>query len=140
MVHGIEPRLPFDFAKVTFLMNWDKDKYLTEELISYRCHQLQQRQEDLQRVHQQVYKAQCQMAKEFEQRVKGYEFEPRALVLARNTRIKKELDHKMKPRYLGPMVVIRQTEGGSYLLAELDSSISQLQYAAFRLLPYYPRK
>ncbi|KIO11752.1 hypothetical protein M404DRAFT_109737, partial [Pisolithus tinctorius Marx 270] len=140
MVHGIEPRLPFDFAEATFLMNWDKDKYSTEELISYRCRQLQRRQEDLRRVRQQVYKARCQTAKEFEQRVKGYEFEPGALVLARNTRIEKELDRKTKPRYLGPMVVVRRTEGGSYLLAELDGSISRLRYAAFRLLPYYSRK
>jgi len=45
----------------------------------------------------------------------------------------------MKPRYLGPMVVLRRTTGGSYLLAELDRSISRLRYAAFRLLPYFPR-
>ena len=35
-------------------------------------------------------------------------------------------------------MVLRRTTGGSYLLAELDSSISHLQYAAFRLLLYYP--
>ena len=45
----------------------------------------------------------------------------------------------MKPHYLGLMVVLRRTTGGSYLLAELDSSISHLRYAAFRLLLYYPR-
>ena len=45
----------------------------------------------------------------------------------------------MKLRYLGPMVVLRRTTGGSYLLAELDGSIFRLRYAAFRLLPYFPR-
>ena len=45
----------------------------------------------------------------------------------------------MKPHYLGLMVVLRRTTGGSYLLAELDSAISHLRYAAFRLLLYYPR-
>jgi hypothetical protein len=37
------------------------------------------------------------------------------------------------------MVVLRRTTGGSYLLAELDGSVSKLRFAAFRLLPYHPR-
>jgi hypothetical protein len=37
------------------------------------------------------------------------------------------------------MVVLRRTTGGSYILAELDGSISKLRFAAFRLFPYYPR-
>ena len=45
----------------------------------------------------------------------------------------------MKPCYLGLMVVLCRTTGGSYLLAELDGAISHLRYTAFRLLPYYPR-
>lgn len=143
MVHGVEPRLPFDFAEATFLTNWDEDKYSTEELITHRCRQLERRKGDLERVRDQVYAARCRSAKEFEARVKGsireYEFAPGDLVLVRNTRIEKELDRKTKPRYLGPMVVLRKTRGGAYLLAELDGSISRLRYAAFRLLPYFSR-
>ena len=45
----------------------------------------------------------------------------------------------MKPRYLGPMVVLCRTTGGSYILAKLDGVVSKLRYAAFHLLPYYPR-
>jgi hypothetical protein len=37
------------------------------------------------------------------------------------------------------MVVLRRTIGGSYLLAELDGSVSRMRYAAFRLVPYHPR-
>lgn len=37
------------------------------------------------------------------------------------------------------MVVLRRTSGGSYILAELDGSISRLRFAAFRLVPYYLR-
>ena len=43
----------------------------------------------------------------------------------------------MKPRYLGPMVVLCWTTGGSYLLAELDGAVSRLRYATFWLIPYY---
>ena len=37
------------------------------------------------------------------------------------------------------MVVIKRTFGGSYILGELDGSISRLRFAAFRLIPYHPR-
>ena len=45
----------------------------------------------------------------------------------------------MKPQYLGPMVVLRQTTGRSYVLAELDGSVSKLRFAAFCIVPYFPR-
>jgi hypothetical protein len=37
------------------------------------------------------------------------------------------------------MIVVRRTKGGSYLLAEFDGAVSKLRYAAFRIIPYYPR-
>jgi hypothetical protein len=37
------------------------------------------------------------------------------------------------------MVVIRQTCGGSYCLAELDGTVSKLHYTRFRLIPYLAR-
>ena len=41
----------------------------------------------------------------------------------------------MKPRYLGPMVILYRTTGGSSLLAELDGGVSRLRYATFPLIP-----
>ena len=38
------------------------------------------------------------------------------------------------------MVVVRRTEGGSYILAELDGSVSRYRYAAFRVVPYNARR
>ena len=37
------------------------------------------------------------------------------------------------------MVVLRRTAGGSYILAELDGVVSNLRFAAFRLVPYHAR-
>ena len=37
------------------------------------------------------------------------------------------------------MVVVRRTLGGSYVLAELDGAIGKTKYAAFRIIPYFPR-
>ena len=56
------------------------------------------------------------------------------LILVRNTQIEKELNQKIKPQYLGPMVVLCQTIRGSYLLAEMDGTISKLRYAAFQVI------
>ena len=40
---------------------------------------------------------------------------------------------------MGPMVVLRRTQNGSYRLAELDGMVSNLRYAAFCLIPYHTR-
>ena len=71
--------------------------------------------------------------------IRDFNFNPSNLILVQNTWIEKELNQKMKSRYLGPMVVLCWTTRGSYLLAKLDGAVSKLQYTAFRLLPYYPR-
>ena len=49
-----------------------------------------------------------------------------------------EMNQKSKPRYLGPMVVMCQTDSGLYILAELDRAVSKNKYVAFQLIPYYP--
>ena len=93
-------------------------------------------------MHEKVLLSQYASLKQFEaqfkNRIRDYDFKPGDLVLVRNSWIEKELNRKTKPHYLGLMVVLRRTAGGSYLLAELDSVISKLWYAAFRLVPYHP--
>ncbi|KDQ28569.1 hypothetical protein PLEOSDRAFT_1016215, partial [Pleurotus ostreatus PC15] len=66
-------------------------------------------------------------------------FKPGDLVLVRNIKTEKDLSGKMKARYIGPMVVVRRTKGGSYVLSELDGAVSTLRFGAFRVVPYYPR-
>ena len=72
-------------------------------------------------------------------RIHDFNFKPGALMLVRNSKFDKTLSDKTKPRYFGPMVVVRRTLGGSYVLGELDGSLSKLRFAAFRLIPYLPR-
>ncbi|KIN99728.1 hypothetical protein M404DRAFT_154448, partial [Pisolithus tinctorius Marx 270] len=145
MVHGVEPLFPFDFAEATFLLplsHNDATPLTTTELIAWHAHQLQKHQDDLDQVHDNVLCTRFQSIQQFEiifqHHIKDHNFTPSTLMLVRNSHVEKELNQKMKLWYTGPMVILCWTTGGSYLLAELDGSISKLCFTAFCLLPYHP--
>jgi hypothetical protein len=145
MVHGVEPILPFDLAEATYMTEPLAPPMSTSDLISIRAKQLQKRPEDLDKIEKRVKAARFDSIKRFENKyensIHDYNFKPGELVLVRNTRVEKELNRKTKPRYLGPMLVIkRHGETGSYVLSELDGSVSIIRCGAFRLIPYHPRR
>ena len=131
MVHGIKPLFPFDLSEATFLVPVpDTDDITTPTLITWRACQLQKCWEDIDTIREQVLLSQFASLRHFKQQFKNricqQDFSPGDLVLVHNSRIEKELNRKMKTRYLGPIVVLCRTTGGSYLLAELDGAISHL--------------
>jgi hypothetical protein len=143
MAHGVEPLLPFDITLATFLVPDLVKPLTTADLLAVRARQLEKRETDLDSIRDNVLKARFasvrQFEKQFKNTIRTLAFKSGDLVLVRNSAIETDLGRKTKPRYLGPMVVVRQTHAGSYRLAELDGAVSELRYAAFRLVPYFAR-
>ncbi|TFK16670.1 hypothetical protein FA15DRAFT_606633 [Coprinopsis marcescibilis] len=104
---------------------------------------LQKRPEDLEAVKDALRRARLASARDFEDKfrntITNFDFPPGSLVLVRNSKLDSAIGYKTKPRYVGPMLVVRRTEGGSYILSELNGSISRLRYAAYRIIPYMHR-
>jgi hypothetical protein len=144
MGHGIEPIFPFDLTEAMFLAPLPRQgAFSTSDLIAWCMRQLQKREADLDAIRDQVvkmcFKSICDFEQCFHATIKSHDFEPGALVLVHNSKVEYELSKKTKPCYLGPMMVVHRTKGGSYMLAELDGAISKLRFAAFRVIPYYLR-
>ncbi|KAF9016013.1 hypothetical protein BDZ89DRAFT_894401, partial [Hymenopellis radicata] len=141
--HGIEPLLPFDVLLAQFLFPDVTGKLSDADLLYMRARQLERRDEDIAHLRQRVIDARFKSIADFERRfantIHDYNFQPGALVLVLNKKIEVGTNRKFRPRYFGPMVVVRRTKGGAYFLAELNGVVSRLKFAAFRLIPYYPR-
>jgi hypothetical protein len=143
IAHGVDPLFPFDLAKAMYLVHPLEDGMDTDELIAIRAWQLEKRDEDLEMVKEWILKACYESVRQFLDRhqhtIRDYDFKTRTLVLVRNSLIEMELNWKSKPRYFGPMVVVKRTERGAYVLAELDGAVAKTSYAAFRIVPYFAR-
>ncbi|KAJ3779616.1 hypothetical protein GGU10DRAFT_397934 [Lentinula aff. detonsa] len=67
--------------------------------------------------------------------IKNFDFKPGELVLVRNSQVENSLSAKMLPRWMGPCIVIRRTEGGACVIAEMDGAAFQNKISLFRSLP-----
>lgn len=140
---GCHPVLPLDVAEATYLMPSPTSLISTADLIGARARALARRQEDLERIYAKVYTAHLEAARQLERDqaaiIRDFDFQRGSLVLVRNTAIEKSLNRKMRPRYLGPFVVLSRNRGGAYIICELDGAVLDRPIAAFRLLPYLAR-
>jgi hypothetical protein len=141
---GSHPLLPLDISEATYLQPPPTSLMSTTDLIARRSIALQKRSEDLQKLRSDVYAERIRVAIRFERNhaetIADFEFKRGDLVLIRNTQIEKSLNRKMRPRYLGPLVVLSRNFGGAYIICELDGSVLHRPIAAFRVIPYFARK
>jgi hypothetical protein len=142
MIYGTEPVFPFDLSEATFLGNlniWVS----TENILAVRSRQLQKREEDLERIKEMVWQYRRKLAGIFSEKhahtIKDYNFGPGKLVMVRNSGAESGLKNKYHPRYLGPFVVVKRSKMGTYMLAEMDGTLSKLRFAAWRVIPYHLR-
>jgi hypothetical protein len=111
MAHRVKPLFPFDITEATYMSPILDTEMTTEEMIPGRALWLMKRDEELDVLRSEIYADQirsiCQWEKDNEGKIIEFNFKPGRLVLVRNSKIENELSKKSKPRYFGPMVVIR---------------------------------
>ena len=115
----------------------------TVDLLAARMRQLEKRPEDIEQAAETLRHNRFKSKEQFEQRyktrlVKG-SYPPGTIILIRNKAIETSHSRKHQQRYCGPYKIVRQTRFGSYVISELDDSISRHGIAANRIIPYITR-
>jgi len=144
MVTGAHSTIPLNIIETTWLVKYPERMLSREELIGLQAMALAKHIAHVKEIREKVTKEKIrrtlQLERDLQHKIEEFNLGPGSLVLVKNSAIEMLADRKIKPRYLGPMVVVRKLQEGAYILAELDGSVWQNRVVAFRVLPYLSRK
>jgi hypothetical protein len=112
MATRAHPTLPLDITEATWLVTYP-DRFLsTEELIGLQAQALAKHVHHVEQMREHLTKVKIDRAlrleEELKYKIKDFDLKPGSLVLVRNSAVEMSANRKMKPRYLGPMVVIQR--------------------------------
>lgn len=146
LLHGIHPFMPGDLTDATFHIADYRPGMTSQELIMARTRQLLRLPEDTEKARKILGSSRSRFKEAYDRkyarRLQEEPYQPESLVLLRNNVIENSvsIERKTADRYMGPYSVVRQTQGGSYILAEMDGTLLRHHVAAYRLIPYVKRK
>jgi len=127
MITRAHPTIPLDITEATWLVKYLQRMVSSAELIGLRALALAKHMEHVEEMRQKVSKEKIRrmlhLESNLQHKIKEFNLKPGSLVLVKNSAIELLADWKIKPQYLGPMVIIHCLKGGTFILAELDSSV-----------------
>jgi hypothetical protein len=143
-VCGAHPILPLDIAEATWIVEYPDQLVSTDELIGLRARALAKHAVHVEEMRTKMAAIKAKGAEDFAEKykhvIKDYEFRPGDVVLVRNTVDEGSLSGRNRDRWWGPLVVVRRTRGGAYIVCEFNGAVWQKKIGKFRVIPYQQRQ
>ena len=112
MVIEAQLTLPLDIIEATWLVRYPERMLSRSELIGLWATVLAKHAAHIEEMREKVTKEKIwrtlQLEKDLQHKIHEFDLKPESLVLVKNSAIEMLADRKIKPRYLGPMVVVRK--------------------------------
>jgi hypothetical protein len=143
-VCGAHPVLPLDVAEATWIAEYPDHLVSTDELVGLRTRALAKHAVHVEEMRARMAAIKIKGAEDYAEKykhvIKDYNFEPGDVVLVRNTVDEGSLSGRNRDRWWGPLIVVRKTRGGAYIVCEFNGAVWQKKIGKFRLIPYQQRQ
>jgi hypothetical protein len=143
-VCGAHPVLPLNVAEATWIAEYPDHLVSTDELVGLRARALAKHAVHIEEMRARMAAIKIKSAEDYAEKykhvIKDYNFEPGDVVLVRNTVDEGSLSGRNRDRWWGPLIVVRKTRGGAYIVCEFNGAVWQKKIGKFRLIPYQQRQ